>query len=952
MSTRTVILFASILLCSASPGPAVDFLFAPVYPPGRAAAVSWAGGALDLEARVECQRALEEVRFNHRIWPSANPGPKPPLADVLPESELRRRAGRTVLLSNALDRVWQRPVSDAQLRAELARIRRDTKAPELLGDLERALGGSGYLLAECLARPSLVDRLARTHFLASGEDGSDLADGSPRSLDAWLAERRTELGLDLVTDPGAWEGWTAPRSRASGLGAVGDSWAPTAALPEGVSGFSLVWTGTEMIAWGGDWNGKRDTGSRYDPATDSWTMMSVVGAPSPRIDHTAVWTGTEMIVWGGCGQVSNFCELGSGARYDPLADSWTALPASSVGARRFHTAIWTGSEMIVWGGCRTGSFGNNACEISLGAAERYAPASNSWTPGSTVGEPSPRIGHKTVWTGTEMIVWGGFAGSNILNSGGRYDPSADSWSPTATASAPSPRGEHTAVWSGAKMIVWGGRGPGVDNPRLGDGGRYDPATNSWEPVSLTDAPAARHLHSAVWSGSEMIVWGGSGNGPAFPLFQTGGRYDPQTDDWTPTTTTNAPPAREDHRVVWTGAEMIVWGGLFPLQPKSGGRYDPVTDSWLPTSLDDPRRARQNHVAVWTGAEMLLWGGDILNSGGGDGDRYDPATDSWTAMSDTGQPSDRRHGLAAIWTGTEMIVWGGQYGTVVMNTGGRYNPTTDSWQATSTIDAPTPRAYAALVWSGSRMIVWGGSTDAFATATGGLYDPATNTWTATSLAGAPPAGAYLSGVWTDSRAIFWGGLGASGDLDTGGLYDPATDIWTPVSTTGAPSPRHFHTALWTGSRLLIWGGMEGFLSGGTYLSTGGLYDPATGDWTSTTLVGAPSGRIWHASVWTGQEAIVWGGCRDGSSCDTGLSTGARYDPQSDVWAATATLFAPSARSSHTGVWAGTRMIVWGGLAESYGSFTSTGGLYTPPSGIAIFLDGFESGDTTSWSLVLP
>ena len=59
----------------------------------------------------------------------------------------------------------------------------------------------------------------------------------------------------------------------------------------------------------------------------------------------------------------------------------------------------------------------------------------------------------------------------------------------------------------------------------------------------------------MWTGSEMIVWGGS-----WRHLNTGGRYNPSTDSWTATSTTNAPAARDGHTAVWTGSEMIVWGG--------------------------------------------------------------------------------------------------------------------------------------------------------------------------------------------------------------------------------------------------------------------------------------------------------------------------------------------------------------------------------------------------------
>src|SRR5262249_57182157 len=138
--------------------------------------------------------------------------------------------------------------------------------------------------------------------------------------------------------------------------------------------------------------------------------------------------------------------------------------------------------------------------------------------------------------------------------------------------APSARDSHSAVWSGSEMIIWGG---------VGDtGGRYNPATDSWTATSTTNDPSARYLHTAVWTGSEMIVWGGSdGSG----LTNTGGRYCAQagaptptptptatgtptpctSETWTDTSRTNAPTAREYHTAVWTGSEMIVWGGSGP-----------------------------------------------------------------------------------------------------------------------------------------------------------------------------------------------------------------------------------------------------------------------------------------------------------------------------------------------------------------------------------------------------
>ena len=102
--------------------------------------------------------------------------------------------------------------------------------------------------------------------------------------------------------------------------------------------------------------------------------------------------------------------------------------------------------------------------------------------------------------------------ANLLNVGyvkiGKADLAAEAWSSRASGSAPSVRSYYTAVWTGSEMIVWGGNGGGFSD--LNDGGRYNPAANSWTATPTTGAPSVRYYHTAVWTGSEMIVWGGYG----------------------------------------------------------------------------------------------------------------------------------------------------------------------------------------------------------------------------------------------------------------------------------------------------------------------------------------------------------------------------------------------------------------------------------------------------------
>ncbi|MBK9055870.1 MAG: hypothetical protein IPL78_34715 [Chloroflexi bacterium] len=59
---------------------------------------------------------------------------------------------------------------------------------------------------------------------------------------------------------------------------------------------------------------------------------------------------------------------------------------------------------------------------------------------------------------------------------------------------------------------------------------------------LDQHPEARVMFTSVWTGEEFIVWGG-GVLTGWTYYQTGGRYDPATDTWTPTSLINAPEER-------------------------------------------------------------------------------------------------------------------------------------------------------------------------------------------------------------------------------------------------------------------------------------------------------------------------------------------------------------------------------------------------------------------------
>jgi len=302
-------------------------------------------------------------------------------------------------------------------------------------------------------------------------------------------------------------------------------------------------------------------GVDYDQATvkalviDPASRRAARTAPSRlwwRFGHTAVAAGDEVIVWGGCCGPAGWGSRAPGAVYDVTRDRWTRLGPGLLGNRYLHTAVWTGEE---------------------------------------------------------MIVWGGWAGRRLRADGAAYDPRTRSWRLIAPSPL-SPRQHHVAVWTGEEMIVWGGSELQRKQERLlVDGAAYDPERDEWRRLATTrllgrsgailGAGSEPNL-DAEWTGEQMVIW--SRDGAA--------GLDPDRDRWK---RIPAPPLRfrgvAGGQTVWSGDELIVWGGAGGdgRDIQQGAAYEPSTGRWR--SLPDaPIRGRDRHAAVAIPRGMLVWGG--------------------------------------------------------------------------------------------------------------------------------------------------------------------------------------------------------------------------------------------------------------------------------------------------------------------------------------------------------
>jgi len=116
-------------------------------------------GTLTFEERVSYQRAIEEVYWRHRIWPKERPDAKPSLESVMSQAQLEKKVADYLRKSQALEDYWQRPITAEQLQAEMDRMAKHSRQSEVLRELFEALGNDPFVIAECLARPALAERL-------------------------------------------------------------------------------------------------------------------------------------------------------------------------------------------------------------------------------------------------------------------------------------------------------------------------------------------------------------------------------------------------------------------------------------------------------------------------------------------------------------------------------------------------------------------------------------------------------------------------------------------------------------------------------------------------------------------------------------------------------------------------------------------------------------------------
>jgi N-acetylneuraminic acid mutarotase len=160
------------------------------------------------------------------------------------------------------------------------------------------------------------------------------------------------------------------------------------------------------------------------------------------------------------------------------------------------------------------------------------------------------------------------------------------------------------------------------------------------------------------------------------------------------------------------------------------------------------------------------------------------------------------------------------------------------------------------------------------------------------------------------------------------YSPTSDTWTTLATLNAPTARIEHSAVSTGNTVLIFGGggLQALSS-----NNGAQYNPISDEWIPFSMPNDPTGRRKHTALWTGSKMIVYGGY---DQYPSNLHSGGIFDPILNSWIETNPVSSKVdylkayGISGHSTVWTGSYLIMFGGIAQNGSHRLNEGAIYRP------------------------
>ncbi len=331
-------------------------------------------------------------------------------------------------------------------------------------------------------------------------------------------------------------------------------------------------------------------------------------------------------------------------------------------------------------------------------------------------------------------------------------------------------------------------------------------------------------------------------------------YDPATGTSTLPAQPSEPRIFHTATLLNDGRTLVVGGAKDQGSLDTAELYDPTTGTWSPTGSMAEARAMHTATLLKDG-RVLVTGGGTVSTGTSESappldsaEVYDPATGTFSPV---GALADGRVAhLAALLPDGRVLVVGGSGGDLPVVTGEIFDPATGQFTPTGSLSTPRGFATATTLQDGRVMVIGGaagsisaGDTEAnkdVLLATTEVYDPATGVFTPAAEMSVPRM-AHSATRLLDGRILVAGGIDAAmNGYATAEVYDPATDTFSPTGSMAAARFGHAADLLPDG-RVIVAGAIDTANMANTsdLLMNVEVWDPATGVFTLTELVPAPS-----------------------------------------------------------------------------------------------------------------
>lgn len=319
------------------------------------------------------------------------------------------------------------------------------------------------------------------------------------------------------------------------------------------------------------------------------------------------------------------------------AAEWTNAADMAAARAQHGSALLDDGSVLVVDGVRDAGF--------VADAERYAPASDSWTSGGQPGIQGNVTQAELLPTGQVLAITDGGTQAR------RFDPSSGTWSDAGTLATRRSIPTLTLLGNG-KVLVAGGTGTG--GVRLQSAELYDPVTNSWRATGSMRAGRGAHVATLLRDGRVLVVSGFSGAGevPGAEL------YDPLTETWSDAAAPRTPRHYASLTLLPDGRVLLAGGFGSSGALSQAEIYDPAVNTW--TATGSLAHARQGHMATLLQSGLVLVTGgssSFLSGSEAEAELYDPATGSWQSA---GSMATGRENHSATWTTSGDVLVAGGY----------------------------------------------------------------------------------------------------------------------------------------------------------------------------------------------------------------------------------------------------------------------------------------------------